>query len=269
VQGCHRAVKSPHDIRVLDQHLEDPFMSLRPPLRAAGPEQARQHRRVVALAGAGLAVALLWPAAPAQAALVTDPIRILTFDDAAGYDLASSRVQIGASVGADVGVSAAHGALHFGAPLGAWSLGSNGEWTSAKTFVGIEGGGHPATGHFPTLVFDFGGKAVRSVRAQVNFVPDIVYGGGLPLPLSIAAFDRSGRLIESHELPVFTPAKVDAGPFFGIELTTPRIARFEVSGPYAVVDDFTFSAPVPEPGTVALLIAGLAAVGLVARRRAR
>ena len=36
-----------------------------------------------------------------------------------------------------------------------------------------------------------------------------------------------------------------------------------------VMDDFTFSAPVPEPATTAMLLAGLGLVGAAARRRHR
>jgi hypothetical protein len=239
----------------------------RPAAVPAGARPSRASPRIAA--GAAAAALLALAAAPVHAALLTDPIRIVSFDDAASYDLDAARVQIGASVGADVGVSARDGTLYFGAPLGAWGLGSNGHWTSAKTFVGIDGAGDADAGVFPTLVFDFGGKAVRSVGAQMNHVPDLSYGGGLPLPLYIAAYDRRGRLLDGHELPVWTPGKVDAGPFYGIGWDTPRIARFEVSGPYAVVDDLTFSAPVPEPGTYALLLAGLVAIGLFARRSER
>lgn len=217
------------------------------------------------------AVALAAAAASAHAELITSPaemgsgLLVQTFDEV--FDTSTPRVQIGASVGADVGVSAANGPLIFGAPFGAWSLGDNGEWTSAQSFVGVDGGLDDA-GHIGTLVFDFGGKTVSQVGALLNFDPGYTYGFGLPLPLYIAAYGVDGTLLDSYELPVSTPGAVGEGAFFGIRLASAQIARFEVSGPYAVVDDLSFTAPVPEPSNWALMAAGLAAVAVMRRRRA-
>ncbi|MBI5333462.1 MAG: PEP-CTERM sorting domain-containing protein [Burkholderiales bacterium] len=216
-------------------------------------------------------VALAAAAASAHAELITSPaemgngLLVQTFDEV--FDTSTPRVQIGASVGADVGVSAANGPLIFGAPFGAWSLGDNGEWTSAQSFVGVDGGLDDA-GHIGTLVFDFGGKTVSQVGALLNFDPGYTYGFGLPLPLYIAAYGVDGTLLDSYELPVSTPGAVGEGAFFGIRLASAQIARFEVSGPYAVVDDLSFTAPVPEPSSWALMAAGLAAVAVMRRRRA-
>lgn len=218
-----------------------------------------------------LAAVALAACVPAHAELVTSPaemgsgLLVQTFDEV--FDTSTARVQIGASLGADVGVAARNGPLLMGAPLGAWSLGSNGEWTSARSFVGVDGGLDDA-GNIGTLVFDFGGQTVSQVGAVLNFDPDFTYGFGLPLPLYIAAYGLDGTLLDSYELPVFTPGAVDEGAFYGIRLATASIARFEVSGPYAVVDDLSFTAPVPEPGTWALMAAGLAALGAMQRRRA-
>lgn len=193
------------------------------------------------------------------------------FDDTAAYSTGGPRVQIGASLGTDVGVSASNGTLYFGAPFGAWSLGDNGEWTGAA-FVGIDGAGNPDQGVFPTLRFDFGGNRTSEVGALMNFDPGFQYGG-LPLPLYIAAYDANGTLIEDYEVPVFTPADgfgnpaINQGAFYGIKLATASIASFEVSGPYAVVDNFAFLTPVPEPSTYALLLLGLGVTGFAVQRR--
>jgi hypothetical protein len=219
-----------------------------------------------------VAAVLALAAGAAQAELVTSAaemgsgLLVQTFDEA--LDNSTPRVQIGASLGVDVGVSASNGPLLLGAPLGAWSLGSNGEWTSARTFVGVDGG-LDDDGRIGTLVFDFGGQTVSQVGAVLNFDPDFTYGFGLPLPLYIAAYGLDGTLLDSYELPLFTPGAVNEGAFYGIRLATASIARFEVSGPYAVVDDLSFSQPVPEPGTWALMAAGLAALAVAQRRQRR
>jgi hypothetical protein len=193
------------------------------------------------------------------------PKQIHTFDDSASYDMSSPRVQIGAGYGVDLGVTAMNGALTFGATAGSWGLGSNGEWTSAKTFVGVDGG--VSGGNVASLVFDFGGKGVRGVGARLNYLPDVLTDSGVPVPLIIAAYDRKGNLLENYAVPVSTPDRIDRGVFYGILRDKPSIGSFHVIAPYAVVDDLKFTAPVPEPGTYAMLLAGLGAVAWVARRR--
>ncbi len=197
------------------------------------------------------------------------------FDDSASFIAeASGRVQIGASLGLDVGVTATVGTPVLGAPFGAWALGGeqdpgNGEWTSEQTFVGVDGDFSDAVnGIAASLVFDFI-NPVSQVGAFLNYDPTFVYGGGLPLQMFIAAYDANGVEIDSHFVPVNTPGGINEGAFFGISTTGNTIARFEVSAPYAVVDDLKFAASVPEPGTWALLAAGLGAMALSARRRIR
>ncbi|WP_341891706.1 PEP-CTERM sorting domain-containing protein [Variovorax sp. YR752] len=217
---------------------------------------------------AALAAALATAQGAAQATLITTApggASVIDFDDAASYVTGGPSVQTGGAIGADVQVSTLGGPLQFGAPYGAWTLSDNGEWTGAS-FVGVDGAFQDeANGIAASLVFDLA-IPQGSVGGFLNFDPSFVYGGGLPLPLYIAAYDGSGTLLEDHFVPLWTPGGLNAGSFFGISLDSNAIARFEVSGPYAVLDNLTL-APVPEPGSVALLMAGLGVLGAVARRR--
>lgn len=217
---------------------------------------------------AALAAALATAQGAAQAALITvapNGAAVIDFDAAAGYVTGGPAVQIGGAIGQDVQVSALGGTLNFGAPFGAWTLTDNGEWTGAS-FVGVDGAFQDEpSGIAASLVFDLA-LPQGSVGGFLNFDPGFTYGGGLPLPLYIAAYDSTGALLEDHFVPVRTPGGLNAGAFFGISLDSNSIARFEVSGPYAVLDNLTL-APVPEPGSVALLMAGLGVLGAMSRRR--
>lgn len=234
------------------------------------------------------AIAAAFAAPAAHAELVFSPaelgagVLVQAFDvaDAALMDTAATRMQIGASLGADVGVTAIDGSFQIGSNFGAWGLGANGEWTDTtdvngvdSTFLALNGVVDFDTQTFATLSFDFGGQLVSGVGAFMSYDPDFSYLG-LPIQLYIAAYDASGELIEYSDLPFaaeadeFGNVTPNQGAFYGIKLDTPSIARFEVSAPYAVIDNFSFTTPVPEPSTWALLLAGVATVGALARRKA-
>jgi hypothetical protein len=208
---------------------------------------------------------------PAHAALVFDPtelaaggaLTVLGFDSPTGSDL-TSPVDIGGVLFSTAG---GPGSLGL-APLGVWVLGSNGVWSGDKTFAGVDGD-FDATGGVASIVFDFGARRVRGIGGVMNYDPDFTYGDplALPLPLNIAAYDAGGALLEDYELPVVTPDGFNDGVFYGILRDAPEIARFVISGPYAVIDDLTFTTPVPEPSTCALLLTGLGLLGFSARRR--
>ena len=79
---------------------------------------------------------------------------------------------------------------------------------------------------------------------------------------------------EASEQVVKFKFRADTTNYFGVLSDTP-LTTFEVKTLYGennitwpTVDDLTL-APVPEPGTYAMLMAGLAAVGFLARRRRR
>jgi len=230
------------------------------------------HRLLLA---ASAALALL--TAPAYASLIDNPSGLgpgyltQTFADVATYDTSVPRVQIGTSLGINLGVTGYNGTLNFGAPAGAWTLRSNGEWTGER-FVAIDGEGDPNQGIFPSMRFDFGTQTVRAFGAFMNFDPDFVYGGGgltFPLPLYIAAYDANGVELGSHFLSISTPGGINAGAFYGIAFNDAVISHFEISGPYAVATNLSFSAPVPEPSTYAMMAAGMLLLGAVVRRQRR
>ena len=106
-------------------------------------------------------------------------------------------------------------------------------------------------------------EAVTSL-GQVYAVAEVDFGGG-PIGRTIATYDLLGG---------FTAVDADGSPFaarledlafdgrylYGGSIGDHRIFVFDIVGPGGTV-------PMPEPETMALLLAGLAAAGLVRRRR--
>jgi hypothetical protein len=221
---------------------------------------------------AALACALSLPAAHAE--LVQDPAA-LGSALVAGFDelivppgQPNGPVDVGAGTGYRVFATSAGGSLSLGeAPAGVWGLGSNGMWTLGQTFAGVDGGVDETSGA-ASLTFDFGGLSVRGVGGFLNYDPDFVRFG-IPETVSISAYDHAGTELDSWFLPIDTAEdSINDGTFFGILLDAHVIARFTVYGPYAVIDDLTFSQPVPEPTTYVLLLTSLGiGAALLARRR--
>lgn len=221
---------------------------------------------------AALAGVAMLAAGPLHADLLTSPAQLpsapinllFNFNAPTGSNLLAP-----VAIGHGVTFSTTGGAGSLGeAPLGAWGLGDNGFWSLGKTFAAVDGdfapGGAPAE-----MVFDLGGLQVKGIGGFMNFDPGFTYGAPLafPLPLYIAAYDRNGTLLEDYELPLIdTPGAFNEGVFYGIGREQADIARFVVSGPYAVIDDLQIAA-IPLPPGAWLMAGGLLALGLQARRR--
>lgn len=147
-------------------------------------------------------------------------------------------------------------ALEVGMPA-FWNLGENGFWSLGKTFAA-----HDApTGGF---VLSFQGQSVASVGAFFNYftAPD----GN---PMQLLALGVNGEVLEGHSVTISTPLGENEGAFYGITRAQADIGYLVVTAPYVVMDDLSYTAPVPEPSTYAMVLGGLGLLGLVARRRAR
>jgi hypothetical protein len=195
---------------------------------------------------------------PAHAALATDSAQILdpTLIDFNSYDGLIT-----------TGPEALGGGITFfgdaGSELGAniRDLGDNGAWGAGRMFAA---GGFDSAVMFPELRFQFDGTR-RGAGAYVNHFASV----GMPFAVAVTAFDMAGQVLESYTVPVSTGIdSYNEGPFIGITRSQGDIHALSFRGTGVVLDDLRVSA-VPEPGTWALMLAGVAGLaGLRARRKA-
>jgi hypothetical protein len=146
-----------------------------------------------------------------------------------------------------------------GSELGAFirDLGENGLWGAGNRFA--------ATAFIGELRFSFNGLLTQGAGALVNHFADV---SGLPFAVVVSAYGADSQIIESYTVTVDTPFdSYNQGLFLGITRPTADIAALSFKGVGLVVDDFTYTAPIPEPGALALMLAGLGTVSFVARRR--
>ena len=133
---------------------------------------------------------------------------------------------------------------------GGYGFGDNGAWS------GLTMAGTNDEGSTMTLTFS---QAVAGVGAFFNYSP-FHFG-----PATIAVYDATHTLIESTAL-TFTTDGQNQGEFHGFLENTATISYFTMTGAYIGATDFAVQA-VPEPGTYAMLLAGLGLLGVAARRR--
>jgi len=145
-----------------------------------------------------------------------------------------------------------------GSQLGAFiaDLGQNGLWGAGNKFAAAEFLGE--------LRFTFAaGLVSRGAGAFVNHYADDM----TPFAVEVSAYGVDNQIIETYRVEIDPAAdSFNDGLFVGILRDTADIRSISFRG-VAVVDDFTYATPVPEPEAFAMLLAGLVLMGTAARRR--
>lgn len=209
----------------------------------------------VLVVGITLGLATLFPV---HAAVVNDsslfgPLSgVITFDDFDGqFTAAPASLAVG-NVGAlNVTYQSALDSV-----VGAFAadLQGNGFWGASTPFVF----GDVDHGQFNVLNFSVTGGGVRGIGAVFNAV-----NGGL---ITLSAWGGN-TLLESTTFGVVTPSSsYNEGLFRGFYRPQGDITSFTVVGNGVALDNLTL-APVPEPGTYAMMLAGLVLLGTIAKRR--
>jgi PEP-CTERM motif len=195
--------------------------------------------------------------APAHAVLTTSPADISPLGGGVDFEAWDGFVTTGPeSLNADVIFTG-----DTGSTLGAFiaDLGGNGIWGAGNKFA--------ATDIVGELRFTFaGGSFVQKAGAFVNHyeLP------ALPLAVVVSVYGENNLIIETHTVTIDTAdSSYNEGLFVGIVRPSADIRSISFKGVGVVVDNLAYTAPVPEPGAFAMLLAGLGAVGFMARRRGR
>lgn len=223
------------------------------------------------LLAAGTAQAASTAVAPFSPFMITEPGVIdgststITFN---GWDnlLTTGPIDVGAEVGASVIFTSVPNAR-----LGAdeQDLSNNGLW-GARFEPTPTGDGNFLASAFIATRGEFGftfGTAVSAVGAYVNQFQT----AGVNNALTFLAYDQAGNIIDLFSYRVDTdPLGYNEGQFLGFQHASADIYGFGIADGTFVLDNLTFTAaPVPEPGTVGLMLAGLGLLGVAMRRRAR
>ena len=145
-----------------------------------------------------------------------------------------------------------------GSELGAFirDLGSNGTWGADTPFV--------AGGAIGELRFTFAELTAGAGALLNHFAADF-----FSFSVVVSAYGDNNQIIETYTLAVSTgEASENEGLFLGITRDVADIRSISFKGNGVVVDNLAVAAPVPEPETYAMLLAGLGLIGMAARRRA-
>lgn len=148
-----------------------------------------------------------------------------------------------------------------GAELGANNrdLGDNGIWGVGNLFA--------AGGIAGELRFTFTDGLSRGVGAFVSHYANLSL---FPLVVEVSAYGNNNQIIETHSFTVAATANdYNAGRFLGITRGQADIRSISFKGLGVVADNLVLTTPVPEPTTWALMLAGLACVGMLRSRRRR
>ena len=142
----------------------------------------------------------------------------------------------------------------------AYDLAENGTWGAGKEFLAFNYAGPM------TLDINFNGQTTQGVAFDYNIYDTDPDGAAF---LKVSYFDASNTLVKSTKFnysPLGSSAYNDFQSF-GFVSNSANIARVSITGDGVVLDNLTYTQPVPEPESYAMLVAGLGMMGLIARRR--
>ena len=173
-------------------------------------------------------------------------------------------MQAGSGVGHDVRMSYESGTGGLYAGFQGWGLLSNGNWD--RFSIGLNQTG--------VLRYTFADGPVSGVGALMSYA-----AGGSGTNVFVRTLDNLGNVIDQVNVLSVAPITgqgVNQGLFRGFQYSTAKVYSFEVGGDgnsSPIMTDLTFtsngstSTVTPEPASLALVGAGLFAVGFVTRKR--
>ena len=167
----------------------------------------------------------------------------------------------------------------FEAPFPAWESDWFGTLSDAANYYCAGASGCNDRGNNPDGLWLLGVGGAASGPITVTFNAD--FGASLTsfkldvagfVPTRLTAVDSDGAVVFDEDVTLTNGAFSDPGVYASYTITsTTGIASFTFSGGVAgntSIDNLVATtAPIPEPASVALMLAGLAAVGAAARRK--
>lgn len=154
------------------------------------------------------------------------------------------------------------GSEQFTAGQNIADLGENGVWGAGNHFLSFDHIGNM------TLDISFNGQTTQGFAFDYSIYEQDLDGSAF---LTARYFDLNNNLIKSTKF-IFSPFgsdTYDLAQSFGYVSNAANIARVSISGDGVVLDNLTYTQPVPEPESYAMLLAGLGLLGAVTRRRSK